>query len=525
MSSRRRPDPDPALGTDDALPLGSARELARVVPPSWPRYVIGLGVLSYGVLAITAVGTATFALIEALPLIALLAFVAHRIAQKIAVRDGDPWMVSFIFAAFWAKIMGTMVRALVVAQLYDNRSDSLDYHRWGQYFAPQFRTLDFSQVNSTDGTDFMRTLTGIVYSFTGASEMSGAIALSFLAFLGLLLLWRAFRRAVPDGAHYRYGVLVLFLPTFLYWTSALGKESWVIFCLGVTSYGAARVLTGSIPAGVAMFAAGLTGVSALRPHVALTMFCGVSLAAAVGRSSRPGVKASSLRLILFGSLLVVGLSLASSTASFFGVDRLDLETVNATLNSAEGRTSEAGSSFTPVTMSNPANAPLAIATVLFRPFPFEASSPVSVATAFEGVFIFGLACRSWRRLRSLPRTMRRQPYVAYCVGITLTFIYAFSAFSNFGILARQRSQVLPFFLALLCIPVWKREGVVTIDEALAGRIEAARNAAVGREGAPVLYPDAAPTGPVTGAGAGDDPYSNDPGFDPYERFRDPPDRA
>ena len=196
-------DPDPA----ESLPLANARELARVVAPRWPRYVIGLGVLSYGLLIIAAVGTATFALVEALPLIALLAFVAHRIALKIAERDRDPWMVQFVFAAFWAKVMGTLLRTLIVAQLYNNRSDSLDYHRWGQYFAPQFRSFDFSHVAATNGTDFMRTMTGVVYAFTGASEMSGSIVLSFLSFIGLLLLWRAFRRAVPGGAHYQYGAL------------------------------------------------------------------------------------------------------------------------------------------------------------------------------------------------------------------------------------------------------------------------------------------------------------------------------
>ena len=510
-------DPDPA----ESLPLANARELARVVAPRWPRYVIGLGVLSYGLLIIAAVGTATFALVEALPLIALLAFVAHRIALKIAERDRDPWMVQFVFAAFWAKVMGTLLRTLIVAQLYNNRSDSLDYHRWGQYFAPQFRSFDFSHVAATNGTDFMRTMTGVVYAFTGASEMSGSVLLSFLSFIGLLLLWRAFRRAVPGGAHYQYGALVLFLPSFLYWPSSLGKEGWAIFCLGVAAYGVARVLTGSVLGGVLLFSAGLLGVSTLRPHVALTMFCGVALAAAVGKSSKPGVKASSLRLILFGSLLVVGLALASSTASFFGVERLDLETVNATLNSAEGRTSEAGSSFTPVTMSNPANAPLAIVTVLFRPFPFEASSPVSAASALEGVFLMVLTWRARKRLRGLGRSMRRQPYVAYCMGITLTFIFAFSAFSNFGILARQRCQVLPFFLALLCIPVWQREGVVTIDEALAGRVESGETQRVDDVRSP--YADATPDPRRADTAADRDPYAGDRRYDPYERFREPPD--
>ena len=46
----------------------------------------------------------------------------------------------------------------------------------------------------------MKNVTGIVYSFTGASQVSGAIVMSFLSFLGAVLLWRAFKIAVPNGA-------------------------------------------------------------------------------------------------------------------------------------------------------------------------------------------------------------------------------------------------------------------------------------------------------------------------------------
>lgn len=513
------PEPDP--GT---LPLASLAALTKPKVPEWPRYVIGLGVVAYGVMVIAGFTSGSFKLIEPIPLIAILGFVAHRMALRIAERDHDPTMVNFVMAAFAAKMIGTLVRAVIVAVLYNNRSDSLDYHQWGQVYAPMFRSFDFSQAKSLSGTDFMRVMTGVIYSFTGASEVSGAVVMSFLSFVGLLLLWRAFRRAVPDGAHYRYGLLVLFLPSFLYWPSALGKEGFAIFCLGVASYGVARVMTGSIPIGAVLFSAALFGVTLLRPHVAITMFCGVALAAAVGKSSRPSAKSSGLRLVLFGTLVVIGFSLASSTASFFGVPSLNQETVNATLTKAEGRTSDAGSSFTPVTMSNPANAPLAFVTVLFRPFPGEGGSGVGLASSAEGVFLFVLMCRSWRRVLSVPRYMRRRPYVAYCVGIMWTFIFAFSAFSNFGILARQRCQVLPFFLALLCLPQWSREGLISGEEALAARDAPARDPRADKGPDPLSADPAPSDAPSRAAPATFDPYADaDLDFDPYERFRRPGD--
>ncbi len=513
------PDPIEPDAPSDALPLAHERELAQVKVPRWPRTVIGVGAVLYGVTIIVAFGSGRYDLIEPVFLVPVLAYIAWRIARRIAAVDRDPWMVSFVMAAFWAKMIGTLVRALVVSLIYDNRSDALDYHQWGQFFAPMFRGFDFSQIRSWSGTEFMRTMTGVIYSVTGASEYSGAIVFSFMSFVGLLLLWRAFARAVPDGLHRRYAILVLFLPSFLYWPSALGKEGWAIFCLGIASYGVALVMTREIPLGVAMVAAGLFGVTLLRPHVSLTIFSGIFLAAAVGKSTRPGGTSSILRMVLFGMLVVLGTTLAASTAQFFGVERLDQETINQTLSDAEGRTSEAGSTFTPVRMSNPLNTPLALVTVLFRPLPIEASSPVSFGSSLEGVFLIVLAVKSGRRLRSIPRAMRRTPYVAYSVGIMFTFIFAFSSFSNFGILARQRCQVLPFFLVLLCLPEWKREGTISIEEALAGRVDVPDPHL--DEAAPAPYQSEAEATDVLPTGEPVDPYVDaDFTFDPYERFRD-----
>jgi hypothetical protein len=226
----------------------------------------------------------------------------------------------------------------------------------------------------------------------------------------------------------------------------------------------------------------------------------------VGKPRGDVAKSSLLRIILFGILLAVGTYLSTSTASFFGVPSLNAETIDQQLANAEGRTSEAGSAFTPFSMSNPANTPLAFVTVIYRPFPIEASSAVALVSSMEGVFLLVLTWKSRSRLRSLFRSMRRTPYIAYCVGVLFTLVYAFSAFSNFGILSRQRTQVLPFFLALLCLPNWNREGEIPTEEAVAARDEAA----------PSRY-DVTPIDPYRNAvGSGrHDPYGGQTPVDPY----------
>ncbi len=187
---------------------------------------------------------------------------------------------------------------------------------------------------------------------------------------------------------------------------------------------------------------------------------------------------------------------------------LNSETVDQQLTAAEGRTSkeDVGSTYTPVRVNTPIDLPFATVTVLFRPFPWEAHNGPSLGTAAEGAFLIYLSWKSRRRFLSIPRCMRNSPYVAYAVGYLFVFVFAFSAFSNFGILARQRAQVMPAFLVFLCLPE-RRRGAARLDD----------------QDTPDTADGPYPATPVT-----DDPYANlrdQPAADPYGRPRPDPDAA
>jgi hypothetical protein len=49
--------------------------------------------------------------------------------------------------------------------------------------------------------------------------------------------------------------------------------------------------------------------------------------------------------------------------------------------------------------------------------------------------------------------MRTIPYAAFAFFYSAGFIIAFSSVANFGILVRQRVQLLPLYLVLLSIPL------------------------------------------------------------------------
>ena len=82
---------------------------------------------------------------------------------------------------------------------------------------------------------------------------------------------------------------------------------------------------------------------------------------------------------------------------------------------------------------------------------FEATNPQMLLAAVEGTLLLLLVALSWRSLVKLPGRLRRQPYLILCIVYTIVFVYAFSNFGNFGILTRQRVQVLPFVLVFLAL--------------------------------------------------------------------------
>ena len=74
--------------------------------------------------------------------------------------------------------------------------------------------------------------------------------------------------------------------------------------------------------------------------------------------------------------------------------------------------------------------------------------------------------RSVRRLASIPKRLRSEPYIIYALAYALMFFFAFATIANFGILARERSQVMPFMFVLLAIPA--RAGVPQRSSGITG---------------------------------------------------------
>ena len=111
----------------------------------------------------------------------------------------------------------------------------------------------------------------------------------------------------------------------------------------------------------------------------------------------------------------------------------------------------------------PSGLPVALVTVNFRPFPWEAGGVLPAAAALEGVALIALVLRRRRQIWQGLRTWRSNAMVITAFLAWASMSVILTSLPNFGLLARQRTQVLPFLFLLLCaVPRSPRPATVLV---------------------------------------------------------------
>jgi hypothetical protein len=386
----------------------------------------------------------------------VLAALTLPVLRRAVARD-DPTMVNLITLAFVVKMLGAVARYAVTFGIYDESADAVGYHGAGARLAQGFWQGDFARVFAEEvpdlvGTEFIRLTTGVLYIVTGPTMLAGFLVYSLLSFWGLYFFYRALRTAFPEADHRRYALFLFFLPSLLYWPSSIGKEAWIMCMLGLTTYGVALIMKHQL-VGYPYTGFGLLGVGMVRPHITALCFVALFVAYLLRRRSwRDSTFGPLGKLVGIGFLLVVGGVVLGAAASFFNLQGVDRDSVDQVLTYTENQSTQGGSEFEGSRAFTPAEFPNALLTVLFRPWPWEASNGQMLVAAAEGVVLGVAFLGSWRRLVRIPGFIFRVPYLAYCLSFIVMFVFAFSSIGNFGILTRQRTQMFPFVLVLLALP-------------------------------------------------------------------------
>ncbi|MFD9597625.1 hypothetical protein ACFWA9_33405 [Kitasatospora sp. NPDC059973] len=459
------PRPAPARAVPGRTPRPSAVAAVRARVP-WPSAVAATLVTAYVTLFVVAMVHTSYDTWGALLVLPALMAVGTPVLARIAAANPERDVFRLLMLAMTAKLLCAFPRYLMAFVLYGGAADAKMYHQKGAELATYLGQADLLAGVHYDlgmkvaGTGFVIIVTGVVYAITGPSLIGGFLVFSWLGFWGLLLFWRALQIAFPEADTRKYAKLVFFLPSLLFWPSSIGKDAWMMFCLGLTTYGTARLLDRRFGA-FACIALGSVGTAMVRPHVTALAGAGLLVAYVLRKRPRQASALGPLRTILTAVVLgAMAVLMLQQVSTFFGTDGTGGDAVNQVLSETSRRTSQGNSMISatapedaaPRFSLNPAGLPVAVVSVLFRPFPFEASNIQNLIQSVECFALLVMFIRSWPRLSRVPRLFVQRSYVAFTTVYTLLFCWAFSTINNMGILSRERVQVLPLVLVLLVVP-------------------------------------------------------------------------
>jgi hypothetical protein len=370
-----------------------------------------------------------------------------------AVRKEPSVTVALLTTALIVKLVGGLAR-YVALQVIFGGGDALSYHRAGEASYQLVRSFDFSFIRPPYfSTDFVEDLVAFVYAATGPSMLGAFLIFSTLSFIGTWLFYRAHRISFPNGRSRLYFLLLFFLPTMAFWPSSLGKDALIVFGLGVATYALANLLQRLAVRHFLMLVLGVAFTFGVRPAVAVMFLFGASAAFLIHPGALRSPMSRPIGMVFLGPVLLVGLLYSINLALEY--EKLDSSVqgvVEEYVATHERLLQEGGSVIEGPAPTSPGGFGQAVLTVMFRPFPWELSDPLALIAGLESLILLAIVIVRFPAAGRALKQWRGGMLVAALL-VTFAIIVPLTAVANFGLLVRQRAQVLPFlFMVFTAAP-------------------------------------------------------------------------
>jgi len=451
-----------------ARPEGPAPAPATPVDPSHRGaspgglVIAGIAVLALaGLAARVGINASGIVLVPAAGLLFAWATASHLARH----RPEEAWVGRWLILGVAVKVAASYARYLTLIVGYEGVGDASTYDRFGRQLAQAWMGHGFApELTNLKETNFLKWFTGVVYFLFGSNMIAGFFVFGLLALAGSYLWYRATVNSVPWIDKRLYLGLVLFAPSIAFWPSSIGKEALMQLGIGAAALATAYFLRQQLLLGLLIGGAGGWLLWVVRPHLLAMVTIAAGFAYVAGRV-RPKDRETGNVMGRTLGLLIVAFLVAFTVAQgaqFLGLKDLSLSSVEQKLNEQSQRNTGGGSSFdSGGDYLSPKNLPRGIVTVLIRPFPWETGSPFGLLASLESVAVAGLIIIRLPALKNALVRARAAPFLLYCWVLTILYAATFSSFSNFGLLVRQRSLVLPALFVLVCVKVHIDEGEST----------------------------------------------------------------
>jgi hypothetical protein len=367
-------------------------------------------------------------------------------------RQGKPWFdTGLMKGLYWYHMFFAVVYYMMVM---NSRSDSVGY-----YERPLYYHFDWLAIYTT-GTRFIDFIAYPFIKHLGFSYEMMMVLFTYMGYWGFVYFYVFFKENIMHQHRFmpntslggkRNGIdmitLFIFLPNMHYWTSSLGKGSIIFWGLAMTMYGLSKLNKRKLA-----LILGLLIVYHVRPHVFLFMTVGILVGMFTGRQKIPGYQKA---IVFFGVAITLAL-MYNTIMGFVGLDSDNLvESFDKFSTTRSGELAKANSG---VDISN---YPLILKlfTFWFRPLFIDAPGAAGLIVSFENVIYIMLAANLFQKgfvkFVRVSSALVKTSAVAF-----LATSFALSAtLSNMGIIIRQKSMVMYFFLFIIIAFLDYKQGI------------------------------------------------------------------
>lgn len=301
----------------------------------------------------------------------------------------------------------------------------------------------------------MYALSAVAQLFVGSTFGVVHMTFAVLSYFAKVELYAFFRSFVSP--QHRQGALIAstLVPTVVFWSAGLIKETIVIIGMAITARGYLS-LTRGLRIGVVLLPIGLYAIALIKAFILLTLAAGVAAWIAWDRSVRRG------RLTLQPHYLL--LALVVGALGMFGVGEVfpqfSIERLGAEIATMQQHGGKGGSGIHVGDASNTSllgqlqYVPIALFIGLYRPGIWEAGNPQMLLNGMETLAFLVLTLRFAQRIgyQGMIDRLVRYPPLAFCIVFALTMAVGTGLTTfNLGSLSRYRMPLLPFFVMFLVV--------------------------------------------------------------------------
>jgi predicted ribosomally synthesized peptide with SipW-like signal peptide len=301
-------------------------------------------------------------------------------------------------------------------------------------------------------------MAGFLGIFCFGTYLPLAFVISFLSFVGTWKIFLVFYKEFP-AYHKTLAIACFFMPSAIIWGTNVLKDPLCIFGLGLCFSGLYNLLKGRF--GLLQLAEAFLGGFVLF-HLKIYIFFAFCISAGCALCIAPLLKINNK---LFKRTVRTGIFLllfSLGTWAYYTQRESVTENFIAPIAVTQNTQMQAEGGSTYVITDIDANSPwgiirtyfLSLNVALFRPYPWEITSPIVILSAMEAAVIFVITLYLLIKLKitGFFKPAFKNPVMLFALVFTLLLapLTGFVAF-NFGTLARYKIPFVPFYYSYLAV--------------------------------------------------------------------------